>query len=142
MKIEIIKHGSSAYEAMVALRTEVLRKPLGLSFTKEQLEAESSDVIVAGMENDQVVACCILTPHEEGVLQLRQMAVSSQIQSKGRGRAIVEFAENWALGNGYHTLMMHARDVAIGFYEKCGYSLVGEGFTEVGIAHHLMEKKL
>lgn len=127
---------------MVDLRTEVLRKPLGLSFSSEQLEAEREDVLVAGMEADQVVACCILTPHEEGILQLRQMAVSSQVQSKGRGRAIVEFAENWARGNGYHTLMMHARDVAIGFYEKCGYSLVGEGFTEVGIAHHLMEKKL
>lgn len=142
MDIRIIQHGTTTYNQMVELRREVLRKPLGLDFTQEQLDKEKEDVIVAGMENDLVVACCILTPHEEGVLQLRQMAVSSQIQSKGRGKAIVEYAENWARTNGYHTLMMHARDVAIGFYEKCGYSLVGEGFTEVGIAHHLMEKKL
>ncbi|MBN8667545.1 MAG: GNAT family N-acetyltransferase [Chitinophagales bacterium] len=142
MDIRIIKHGTPSYTEMVELRREVLRKPLGLDFTQEQLDKEKEDVIVAGMEAGQVVACCILTPHEEGILQLRQMAVSSEIQSKGRGRAIVEFAESWAMGNGYHTLMMHARDVAIGFYEKCGYSLVGEGFTEVGIAHHLMVKKL
>lgn len=142
MEIQLIKHGTEAYQQMVELRREVLRRPLGLDFTPEQLEAEAADTIVAGLENDKVIACCLLTPQEDKTLQLRQMAVDSSLQSKGMGREIVRFAENWARNNGYQSMMLHARDIAIGFYEKCGYTLVGEGFTEVGIPHHLMEKNL
>lgn len=142
MEIQLIKHGTEAYQQMVELRREVLRRPLGLDFTPEQLEAEAADTIVAGLENDKVIACCLLTPQEDKTLQLRQMAVDSSLQSKGMGREIVRFAETWARNNGYQSMMLHARDIAIGFYEKCGYTLVGEGFTEVGIPHHLMEKNL
>lgn len=142
MEIQLIKHGTEAYQQMVELRREVLRRPLGLDFTPEQLEAEAADTIVAGLESDKVIACCLLTPQEDKTLQLRQMAVDSSLQSKGMGREIVRFAETWARNNGYQSMMLHARDIAIGFYEKCGYTLVGEGFTEVGIPHHLMEKNL
>jgi predicted GNAT family N-acyltransferase len=38
--------------------------------------------------------------------------------------------------------MMHARDSAIGFYEKFGYKVTGAPFTEVNLPHRLMEKQL
>lgn len=142
MDIQLIQHESPSYHEMVALRREVLRRPLGLDFTPEQLAAEKEDILVAGTEDGKVVACCILTPVDHEVLQLRQMAVETGIQGKGRGKDIVQFAEDWGREHGFKTLMMHARDIAIGFYEKCGYTLVGEGFTEVGIPHHQMEKAL
>ena len=37
---------------------------------------------------------------------------------------------------------MHARETAVGFYEKLGYKVVGDKFTEVTIPHYVMEKKL
>jgi predicted GNAT family N-acyltransferase len=37
---------------------------------------------------------------------------------------------------------MHARDTAIGFYEKYGYKVKGEQFIELNIPHHIMEKRL
>jgi predicted GNAT family N-acyltransferase len=37
---------------------------------------------------------------------------------------------------------MHARKDAIGFYEKQGYKISGDEFTEVTIPHFVMEKKL
>ncbi|HRF26714.1 MAG TPA: GNAT family N-acetyltransferase [Ferruginibacter sp.] len=37
---------------------------------------------------------------------------------------------------------MHARDSAVGFYEKLGYKVIGEGFMEVNLPHHLMVKEL
>ena len=37
---------------------------------------------------------------------------------------------------------MHARMTAVGFYAKLGYTRVGDGFTEVGIPHVKMEKRL
>jgi predicted GNAT family N-acyltransferase len=70
------------------------------------------------------------------------MAVETKKQTSGVGRAIVFFAENIAKEKGYVLLMMHARDAVIPFYQKCGYHISGNGFEEVGIPHHRMEKQL
>ncbi len=37
---------------------------------------------------------------------------------------------------------MHARESAIGFYQKQGYEIQGEMFTEVSIPHFQMEKQI
>jgi predicted GNAT family N-acyltransferase len=37
---------------------------------------------------------------------------------------------------------MHARQTAVGFYQKLGYSITGEPFEEVTIPHYIMEKAL
>jgi len=39
-------------------------------------------------------------------------------------------------------MVMHARKTALGFYEKLGYNVVGDEFTEVTIPHFVMEKNL
>jgi predicted GNAT family N-acyltransferase len=55
---------------------------------------------------------------------------------------MMSFAENLARDRGYKALNMHARKNAIGFYEKMGYQVASEEFTEVTIPHVVMEKKL
>ena len=52
------------------------------------------------------------------------------------------FAENLARDKGFKTLTMHARDTAIGFYERFGYKVKGDKFIEINIPHHIMEKRL
>lgn len=142
MQFRIIPHNTKQYGELVALRMDVLRRPLGLTFTAEQLAGEHNDIHVGAYENDQVVGCCVLTHYEAGILQLRQMAVSDAVQSKGIGRKLLVFAEEVAREKGYQILMMHARKVAIGFYEKCGYTIYGDEFIEVTIPHYHMQKQL
>lgn len=142
IQLRLIKHGTEEYDRMIELRMDLLRRPLGLSFTKEQLDAEKNDVLIGAFENNNLTGCCVLTPHEVNTIQLRQMAVSSNVQAKGIGRSIVVFAERVAKDKGYTTLMMHARNTALDFYKKCGYEIKGDEFTEVTIPHHHMEKKL
>ena len=55
---------------------------------------------------------------------------------------MMAFAENIARDRGYKRMMMHARDTAIGFYEKYGYRVKGDEFIEVNIKHHVMQKEL
>ena len=38
MALKIIDHGTPEYQQMVKLREDILRKPLGLQFTPEELE--------------------------------------------------------------------------------------------------------
>ena len=70
------------------------------------------------------------------------MAVQNNLQGKGIGASMMNFAELVARDKGFRKLIMHARKTAVGFYEKLGYKAVGDEFIEVTIPHFLMEKKL
>ena len=142
MALKIIDHGSKDYKQMVELRYQILRKPLGLSFTKEDLEQEKNNIHIACFDDDKMEGCCMLVPVDNETLQLRQMAVISGLQGKGVGRVLMQFAENISRDRGYKKMIMHARTSALGFYEKLGYKKKGEEFTEVTIPHYLMEKYL
>jgi predicted GNAT family N-acyltransferase len=142
MPLKIIDHGSKEYQQMVDLRMQILRKPLGLYFSPQDLEKEKEDVLIAAYEDDQILGCCMLTQIAPDTVRLRQMAVKSGLQGKGIGRVLMQFAENIARDRGNKKLTMHARKTASGFYEKLGYKLTGEEFTEVTIPHYIMEKQL
>ena len=142
MGLKQIDHGSKDYKQMIRLRHLILREPLGLGFTEEELEKEKENILIASFDEDEMLGCCMLTHIENKTLQLRQMAVPDKLQGKGIGASIMSFAENLARDKGYHKIIMHARDTAVGFYEKFGYKIKGNSFSEVNLTHHIMEKKL
>ena len=142
MALKIIDHGTAEYYQMVKLRDDILRKPLGLTFTKEELEEERDNMLIAAFEDDRILGCCMLVEEQPGTVRLRQMAVLNDLQGKGIGRALMNFAENIARDRGYKIVRMHARSNAVGFYEKVGYKVLGNQFIEVTIPHYVMEKQL
>lgn len=142
MALKIIDHNSREYRQMVNLRNEILRKPLGLHFTEEELEKEKEDILIGAFDDDRILACCLLTQLDPVTVKLRQMAVENSQQGKGIGATMMNFAENVARDRGFKVMAMHARKTAIGFYEKLGYKPEGEEFMEVTIPHYLMKKKL
>ena len=142
MGIKQIDYGTVQYAQMVELRSEVLRKPIGLDFTEEELDKEKDEILIGAFDEDEMIGCCMLTKTEEGELRLRQMAVKDDLQGTGIGASIISFAENLAKDRGFGKIIMHARDSAVGFYEKLGYKIVGDAFTEVNLPHHKMEKPL
>jgi GNAT superfamily N-acetyltransferase len=142
MALKIIDHGSNEYQQMVKLRDDILRKPLGLGFSPDELEQEKENMLIAAFEDEDMLGCCMLVEENPNTVRLRQMAVLNDLQGKGIGRALMGFAENLARDRGYKILSMHARKNAIGFYEKMGYQVASEEFNEVTIPHFVMEKKL
>ncbi|HEX6192321.1 MAG TPA: GNAT family N-acetyltransferase [Chitinophagaceae bacterium] len=142
MALKIIDHGSEEYRQMVKLRDDILRKPLGLGFTPEELESEKDNMLIAAFEDEDILGCCMLVEEKSDTVRLRQMAVLNDLQGKGIGRALMNFAENIARDRGYKIINMHARINAVGFYEKMGYKIASEEFTEITIPHYVMEKRL
>jgi len=142
MALKIIDHGTKEYQQMVKLRDDMLRRPLGLTFTSEELDEEKDNMLIGAFEDDSLLGCCMLVEERPGTVRLRQMAVLNDLQGKGIGRALMQFAENLARDHGYKTLTMHARKNAIGFYEKMGYKIKSNEFEEVTIPHYVMEKEL
>ena len=142
MALKILDHGSVEYRQMVKLRDDMLRKPLGLGFTPQELDNEKDNMLIGAFEDEDMLGCCMLVEENTDTVRLRQMAVLNDLQGKGIGRALMNFAENLARDRGYKTLSMHARKNAVGFYEKMGYKIASDEFTEVKIPHFVMEKRL
>jgi predicted GNAT family N-acyltransferase len=142
MGLKQIDHGTSDYQKAIQLRYSILRAPLGLNFSQEDLDKEKDHIHIASFEDDELLGCCMLTKIDPHTLQLRQMAVKDNLQRKGIGASIVSFAESIAKDKGYRRIIMHARDTAIGFYEKFGYKVKGDEFREVNLPHHVMEKNI
>ena len=142
MALKQIDHGTKEYQQMVKLRNDILRQPLGLSFTEDELAREKDDILIGAFDDDEMLACCLMTKTDNQSLRLRQMAVQNNLQGKGIGASIIAFVESISRDKGYSKVMMHARDTAVGFYEKCGYKIKGDQFLELNIPHHVMEKHI
>jgi len=142
MALKIIDHGTKEYWQMVQLRIDLLRKPLGLNFTDEELAKEKSHILIGAFEEEKMLGCCMLIKLEDGSVRLRQMAVLNNLQGKGIGRALTQFAENIARDIGYKKITMHARKPVTGFFEKLGYRVSSDEFLEITIPHYEMEKML
>lgn len=141
--IHPIEFATPEYDASVALRYEVLRKPLGLEYTPEQLAAEWSDIHLAAFDaTGEMVGILLLTPQNEREVKMRQVAVAPDWQGKGIGAALVAVSEEKAQSLGFQIITLHARETAVPFYLRLGYKSVGNRFEEVGIPHFKMEKEI
>lgn len=139
--IQQIDAASPLYTEVWELREEILRKPLGLSLKNEDLSRDNHNAIFIAQADDRVIGCVFLEPLSGGSIQLRAMAVYVHWQGKGIGKLLVQHAESYAWSQGYMRIELHARKVALGFYDSMGYTSYGPEFTEVGIPHYMMEKK-
>jgi predicted GNAT family N-acyltransferase len=142
MALKILDYDSPEYHQMVKMRDDLLRKPLGITFSKDELEKEKENMLIGAFEEEKMLGCCMLVEENPETVRLRQMAVLNDLQGKGIGRALMSFAENLARDRGYKKMSMHARKNTVKFFEKMGYKPVGEEFIEITIPHYVMEKRL
>jgi len=142
MALKIIDHGTPEYQQMISMRDQILRKPLGMTLTADELEKEKKNLLIGAFEDDRMLGCCMLVEQSPEEVRLRQMAVRNDLQGKGVGRALTLFAENLARDRGYRIISMHARKPVVGFYQKMGYQVQGDEFVEISIPHFLMVKNL
>lgn len=141
MTVQLAPFGSTLYHQAVDLRRRVLRLPLGLDFTPEDLECDREQVHFVATDAGECVGCLVMLPHGEET-KMRQVAVEPAMQSRGIGRTMVLHAEAWAAKEGYQAIVLHAREGAVRFYLALGYEVEGEPFEEVTIPHRRMRKPL
>lgn len=142
ISVRIVEHGTPLYDAVTDLRRAILRTPLGLDFTVDELAAEIDDIHFAALEREDVVGTLLLHPINPTTVQLKRMAVAERAQKKGIGRVLVLAAEKYARKNNVRTITMHARETAQGFYESLGYVTDGAPFDEQNIPHIVMFKTI
>ncbi len=137
--------GHTFYEAYLAVRYDVLRAPLGLP---PGSEVDASDGLpstrhLVWAEEDVALGCVQLQARAEGGwAQVRFMAVRPEAQGQGIGAFLLNYLEQLAAEEGYTDLTLNAREQAVGFYRRLGYTQHEEIAPFYGIRHWRMTKSL
>ena len=133
------------FEKYYALRWEVLRKPHLKAHGTERDDLENSARhIMALNEAGAVVGVGRIHIREDGIAQIRYMAVHPDYAYQGIGQQIVSELEGLICSaNGSCIVEINARDTAVPFYEKCGYAVTAPGQRLWGvISHSIMQKEI
>jgi len=139
--VEIEWH-SDLYGDEIALRDKLLRAPLGLIFTDEDLAEESNQLHFGMMDGENLIACAVIVPLSASEAKLRQMAVEDSYQRQGVGSNLIDNIESALRERRFHTIELNAREHAAEFYERLGYRKQGSAFIEVSIPHWKMTKSI
>lgn len=142
MEIQIAQFGDNLYKQAVTLRTNILRRPLNLSYTPQQLEEEKEQVHIVAVENGEVLAVVLLEKLNNKTAKMRQFAVKEKYQGQGIGSELIAFFEDYAIEHGFSKIELHARERAVRFYKQFDYERIGEVFKEVTLNHYKMVKDL
>lgn len=97
---KIIEHDSSDYKSAVTLREDILRKPLGLTFSAQELAQEKTHIHIAGFINNEVISTAVLVP-DGNVLKMQRVAVREDLQRKGIASSMITFCEDYARTHGF-----------------------------------------
>lgn len=143
MIIREVQYGSDGYEEVLSMRDRILRAPLGLTCSKEDLQGESEQLHFALFdESGMLIACVVIKLLDADTAKLRQMTVDEPHRAVGAGRRLLRGVEEILRQRGLRRIEMDARKTAVGFYRKLGYEIEGDEFTQVTIPHFRMTKAI
>lgn len=132
------------WQAYFELRFDILRAPWGQAKGSEQTTDEAKHQHFAFFNDaNQIIGVGRLDQTAPNVGQVRFMAVAANQQGKGIGKAIMDEIQAVCKAQGCLQIILHAREVALPFYQKLGYQLVEPSHLLFGeIQHYLMQKTL
>lgn len=119
-----------------------LRRPWGIP---ELIDADEKGGIHLALfsAEGEVWATGRLVSAGPDLAQVRSMAVIPEKRDSGLGRRILYALEDAAEAARVSRVFLHARESAVGFYERCDYRLTGPSYVLAGqIQHFRMEKRL
>jgi ribosomal protein S18 acetylase RimI-like enzyme len=134
---------TSEWEEYYDLRYRILREPWKQPRGSERNEGDATGMHFGLYDSNQLLGILRLDSMEIGISQIRFMAVETSMQGKGIGENLMLFAEKISKNRDDKKIILHAREIALGFYEKLGYQLIEKSHLLFGeIQHYLMEKNI
>jgi GNAT superfamily N-acetyltransferase len=134
-----------------ALRQRVLRNDDPLLYHPDIRDNEPSSLHFGGFLGDRLVVSASFFPSAPPMnpslttYQLRYMATDFDVQGRGYGALVLQFAEDDLRERGVEQIWANGRDTALGFYQNVGWLSV-EGSEhlspETDLPHTVIFKRL
>jgi predicted GNAT family N-acyltransferase len=130
------------FEKYYDLRWRLLRAPWDQPRGSERdpQDADSTHLMMIDVR-DAAVAVGRLHFNSIREAQIRYMAVAVEQQHKGFGSCLLQALEQTAASLGAACIVLDARETAVDFYRKRGYSAVGPGHVLYNSISHIRMRK-
>ena len=131
------------FEKYFELRWRILRKPWNQTLGSERDNDEDNSFHLMAIENNKAIGVARLQFINETTVQLRYMAVDKDAEGHGTGRSIIEAMEIYARNHNASMIMLHARENAVEFYKKTGFTIEEKSYLLFDcLQHYRMTKQL
>ena len=131
------------FKSYFNLRWRILRAPWGEPEGSEVDEMEDQCFHIMATNNGHVMGVGRMQFNTEDEAQIRYMAVEKEYEGNGIGRMIVNTLEQQAREKNVGTVILDAREPAVGFYQKLGYKIEKKSYVLFNeIQHFRMTKKI
>lgn len=141
-----IKHESGnqgqVFRDALAIRRQVFIEEQGVPEDIEIDELDHQSVHYVGYVNGQAVTTARIIEEKEKEYHLQRVATLKDFRGQGYGQELILAIERSIKEHKPSRIWLGAQDTALGFYEKLGYEIFGEGFIDAGLPHHHMQKYL
>jgi predicted GNAT family N-acyltransferase len=127
---------------VAALRTRVFVEEQGVPAEIEQDAADATAVHAVSRDGAGRVVATGRLLVGEGTATIGRMAADPEVRGRGHGAAVLAELHRQAELRGIGEIELHAQVTARGFYERAGYTAVGNVYEEAGIAHITMRRRL
>jgi predicted GNAT family N-acyltransferase len=127
---------------IAALRTRVFVEEQGVPPEIEQDDADAWAVHVLSRDATGAVVATGRLLVRGSSAGIGRMAADPAVRGRGHGAAVLAELHRQAVLRGVTEIELHAQVSARGFYERAGYTAVGEEYDEAGIAHVTMVRRL
>jgi predicted GNAT family N-acyltransferase len=127
---------------IAALRTRVFVEEQGVPPEIEQDAADAWAVHVLSRDDAGAVVATGRLLVRGRTAGIGRMAADPAVRGRGHGAAVLAELHRQAVLRGVTEIELHAQVTARRFYERAGYTAVGDEYEEAGIAHITMSRRL
>ena len=127
---------------VAAVRTRVVVEEQGVPAELEQDAVDEVAVHAVSRDVEGRVVATGRLYERDGRGVIGRMAVVAAARGGGHGAAVLAVLHREASRRGLTEVELHAQLTARRFYERAGYTAVGEEYEEAGIRHVTMHRRL
>lgn len=136
-------------EEILSIRSAELREGLDPEQCRFAEDDDEGAIHLGLFDEGKIIGCLsVFRKKHESFNELNQhqyrgMAVTKTYQGNAMGNLLLNKADRMVLARKENFIWIHARKLALNFYRRNGYSVVGASFDIPGIGeHYLMYKRL
>jgi predicted GNAT family N-acyltransferase len=122
-------------DAIKQIRTTVFQKEQGVATELEFDGFDEAATHFLAYLNHQAVGTARIKEINADIAKIERLAVLKQFRNQGIARQLMKSALNIAFQRNKKQVIVHAQEYIASLYEELGFAIVGDKFTEAGIAH-------
>ena len=124
------------------IRTKVFQEEQGVSAELEFDGLDTAATQLLAYLNDRPVGTTRIRCIAAKTIKIERLAILPDARRQGIGTKLMLAALKLAKDSNYKIAVIHAQEYIQGLYERLGFVATGDNFTEAGIPHVKMSKKL